>query len=84
MCTIPFLQVTIMLCHGVQSLTYDHQGKIWQRPMLSSHSDAKRSSMSIFLLEVLLDEEIVPKKFQKFQKKFKVVKKLSGHVSSSL
>ena len=35
------------------------QGKVWQRPMLSSHSNARRTSVSIFLLEDVQDEEMV-------------------------
>ena len=34
------------------------QGKVWQRPMLSSHSNARRTSVSIFLLEDVQDEEM--------------------------
>ena len=66
----PLLQVTITLSNDSQILNFDEvslinalQGKVWQRPMLSSHSNARRTSVSIFLLEdedeemVLLDKE---------------------------
>ena len=62
----PLLQVTIMLSNDSQILNLDEvslinalQGKVWQRPMLSSHSNARRTSVSIFLLEDVQDEEMV-------------------------
>ena len=61
----PLLQVTIMLSNDSQILNLDEvslinalQGKVWQRPMLSSHSNARRTSVSIFLLEDVQDEEM--------------------------
>ena len=55
-----------MLCHDFQILNLEEvslinalQGKVWQRPMLSSHSNAKRTSVSVFLLEDVQDEEMV-------------------------
>ena len=62
----PLLQVTIMLSNDFQilnlgdvSLINALQGKVWKRPMLSSHSNARRTSVSIFLLEDVQDEEMV-------------------------
>ena len=62
----PLLQVTITLSNDSQILNLDEvsltnalQGKVWQRPMLSSHSNARRTSVSVFLLEDVQDEEMV-------------------------